>query len=82
MACDILQEIITDESMKKPEPKADSLDDVEQAVKDLESLCSAAAQGEGSGRGLEERLKVYPQDFEKDDDSNGHIDFVTAASVS
>lgn len=27
-------------------------------------------------------LKLVPQSFEKDDDSNGHIDFITAASVS
>ena len=25
---------------------------------------------------------MAPQHFEKDDDSNGHIDFITAASVS
>ena len=25
---------------------------------------------------------MFPQSFEKDDDSNGHIDFITAASVS
>ena len=25
---------------------------------------------------------MSPQSFEKDDDSNGHIDFITAASVS
>ena len=25
---------------------------------------------------------MFPQEFEKDDDSNGHIDFITSASVS
>ena len=24
---------------------------------------------------------MFPQEFEKDDDSNGHIDFITSASV-
>lgn len=28
------------------------------------------------------QLAMSPQTFEKDDDSNGHIDFITAASVS
>ena len=27
-------------------------------------------------------LSMIPQHFEKDDDSNGHIDFITSASVS
>ena len=27
------------------------------------------------------QLVMSPQSFEKDDDSNGHIDFITAASV-
>ena len=27
-------------------------------------------------------LNVTPLEFEKDDDSNGHIDYITAASVS
>lgn len=27
-------------------------------------------------------LRMFPVTFEKDDDSNGHIDFITAASVS
>ena len=26
-------------------------------------------------------LPMFPQEFEKDDDSNGHIDFITSASV-
>ena len=52
---------------------------VEQTAKDLSSLCSTA---EEQGSNLEQRLKVFPQEFEKDDDANGHIDFVTAASVS
>ena len=25
---------------------------------------------------------MFPQEFEKDDDSNGHVDFITSASVS
>ena len=72
-----LQEIITDESVKKPESKAASLDMVEQAVEDLENLCSSPDVSD-----LQDRLRASPQEFEKDDDSNGHIDFITAASVS
>ena len=30
---------------------------------------------------LPELLRMFPLQFEKDDDSNGHIDFITAASV-
>ena len=30
---------------------------------------------------MTDQLKLAPQSFEKDDDSNGHIDFITAASV-
>lgn len=29
-----------------------------------------------------EMLRMFPVTFEKDDDGNGHIDFITAASVS
>ena len=31
---------------------------------------------------LSDVLPMFPQEFEKDDDSNGHIDFITSASVS
>ena len=31
---------------------------------------------------LSDVLPLFPQEFEKDDDSNGHIDFITSASVS
>ncbi len=59
------------------------MDVVERAAADLELLCSAGSlSGGGGGGGVEERLIMSPQSFEKDDDSNGHIDFITAASVS
>ena len=29
-----------------------------------------------------DKLRMFPQSFEKDDDSNGHIDFISAAAVS
>ena len=31
---------------------------------------------------LSDVLPMFHQEFEKDDDSNGHIDFITSASVS
>lgn len=31
---------------------------------------------------LSDVLTMFVQEFEKDDDSNGHIDFITSASVS
>lgn len=31
---------------------------------------------------LSDVLPMFAQEFEKDDDSNGHIDFITSASVS
>jgi hypothetical protein len=52
------------------------MDAMEKVTSELESLCST---GGGGGAG---RLRVEPQSFEKDDDTNGHIDFITAASVS
>jgi len=66
---------VTDESVKKPEPKDMPLDAIEESAANLASICS-------SGRNLEGKFKMFPESFEKDEDSNGHIDFITAASVS
>lgn len=52
------------------------MDVVERATTELEALCSNSALK------LDQRLRVGSLVFEKDDDSNGHIDFITAASVS
>ena len=64
--------------MKKPEQKEVSMDVVEQATASLEQLCSTFG---GDAEGLKEKLVMASESFEKDDDSNGHIDFITAASV-
>ena len=48
---------------------------IDQTIVNLESLCS-------TGDIIGDRLRMVPQSFEKDDDANGHIDFITAVSVS
>ncbi len=53
------------------------MDLVEKMAGELGSVCSTLEPNS-----LRTRLKVTPQSFEKDDDANGHIDFITAASVS
>ena len=69
-----LQEIVTDENAQKPEPKTASMDVIETSAANLTTICS-------SGVSLEGKFKMIPESFEKDDDENGHIDFITAASV-
>jgi len=67
-----LQRIETDTSAKKPESVEVSAESVDIALATLERL-PLVAPGD---------LKMDSLSFEKDDDSNGHIDFITAASVS
>ena len=50
------------------------MDIIEATTESLATMCS-------SGFIKERKLKMVPQSFEKDDDGNGHMDFVTAASV-
>lgn len=58
------------------------MDVADRVAATLEALCcSSSSPQQGSGT-LEGRLKAAPLSFEKDDDANGHIDFITAASVS
>ncbi|XP_065836333.1 ubiquitin-like modifier-activating enzyme 6 [Oscarella lobularis] len=66
--------IETDESVRKPgsETSSASSDAIEACQFKLKK---AAEQGVPPAR-----LKVFPATFEKDDDANGHIDFITAAS--
>lgn len=71
------KEIITDESVKKPEAKAVGMDVADRVAATLETLCCSSPQGSDA---LEGKLKATPLSFEKDDDANGHIDFITAAS--
>lgn len=67
--------IETDETAKKPdqikmplssEEERDAITHLEQAI--------------ATDRVTPERLRMSPLQFEKDDDSNGHMDFVTSAS--
>ena len=50
------------------------MDVVESTISDLEKICS-------SGPVTQDKMTMVPQSFEKDDDKNGHIDFITSASV-
>ncbi|CAM9883600.1 unnamed protein product, partial [Ectocarpus sp. 8 AP-2014] len=47
---------------------------------ELAELREAAAKWRGAGGGEGARRPLQPADFEKDDDLNGHVDFITAAS--
>ncbi len=50
------------------------MDVIESTLADLEKICSA-------GLVAQDKMTMVPQSFEKDDDGNGHIDFITSASV-
>ncbi|XP_064609077.1 ubiquitin-like modifier-activating enzyme 6 [Liolophura sinensis] len=67
--------IITDESVKKPEETA--VEGGKDELMDSANRLTALMSGK-----LEQlkQMKMKPAVFEKDDDSNGHIDFITAAS--
>ncbi|XP_033110273.1 ubiquitin-like modifier-activating enzyme 6, partial [Anneissia japonica] len=70
--------IVTDESAKKEEMDAsmegsDCEEEMEKCKKYLASLIA-------NKRAQEECLAMSEVEFEKDDDSNGHIDFITSAS--
>ncbi|CAI8051799.1 Ubiquitin-like modifier-activating enzyme 6 [Geodia barretti] len=65
--------IETDVSAKKPENEDLSTDVLTLCQRQLEKRVA-------SGDTPPELLTMAPQHFEKDDDSNGHIDFITAAS--
>ena len=65
--------IETDEKANKPEDNEEEGDELEQAVQKLRLALEDS--------GGEQRLtKMSVMEFEKDDDCNGHIDFITAAS--
>lgn len=69
------KEIETDETASKPAESSNlSSNDVENLIPDLKELI---AKGIKSNKDV---LPMFPQEFEKDDDSNGHIDFITSAS--
>ncbi|XP_056135964.1 ubiquitin-like modifier-activating enzyme 6 [Lampris incognitus] len=68
--------IETDETARKPNHMKMALSSEEErdAIIQLEEAISANSV-------TPERLQMSPLQFEKDDDSNGHMDFVAAASV-
>ncbi|KAJ7407473.1 hypothetical protein WISP_126217 [Willisornis vidua] len=63
----------TDETARKPDHIPVSSEDERNAIFQLEKSIL-------SNEALEADLQMKPISFEKDDDSNGHIDFITAAS--
>ncbi|KAG8515198.1 Ubiquitin-like modifier-activating enzyme 6 [Galemys pyrenaicus] len=63
----------TDETARKPDHVPISSEDERNAIFQLEKAIS-------SNRATTSDLQVAVLSFEKDDDSNGHIDFITAAS--
>ncbi|KAM6136551.1 ubiquitin-like modifier-activating enzyme 6 isoform 2-T2 [Phoenicopterus ruber ruber] len=63
----------TDETARKPDHIPVSSEDERNAIFQLEKSIL-------SNEALENDLQMKPISFEKDDDSNGHMDFITAAS--
>ncbi|XP_031198770.1 ubiquitin-like modifier-activating enzyme 6 [Mastomys coucha] len=63
----------TDETARKPDHVPVSSEDERNAVFQLEKVLS-------SNKATKSDLQMTVLSFEKDDDSNGHIDFITAAS--
>uniref|UniRef100_A0A2D4PFM7 Ubiquitin-activating enzyme E1 C-terminal domain-containing protein n=2 Tax=Micrurus surinamensis TaxID=129470 RepID=A0A2D4PFM7_MICSU len=63
----------TDEAIRKPDPIPVSSEDERNALLQLESAILA-------NKATKSDLQMKEHNFEKDDDSNGHIDFITAAS--
>ena len=66
---------MTDESVSKPAEGNSEVDDASEAVDQLQKVIDNGNQGITT-------KPMMVHEFEKDDDSNGHIDFITAASVS
>jgi ubiquitin-activating enzyme E1-like protein 2 len=68
-----LKVVQTDETARKPDHVPISSEDERNAVFQLEKAIS-------SNEATKSDLQMAVLSFEKDDDSNGHIDFITAAS--
>ncbi|GLD66426.1 ubiquitin-like modifier-activating enzyme 6, partial [Lates japonicus] len=68
--------IETDETVKKPDQikMPQSSEEEREAITQLEQAIAANSV-------TPESLQMSPQQFEKDDDSNGHMDFVASASA-
>uniref|UniRef100_A0A667Y6N1 Ubiquitin like modifier activating enzyme 6 n=1 Tax=Myripristis murdjan TaxID=586833 RepID=A0A667Y6N1_9TELE len=71
-----LEKVETDETAKKPDQMKMTLSSEEEreAITQLEEAIAA-------NKVTPERLQMNPLQFEKDDDSNGHMDFVASASA-
>uniref|UniRef100_A0A8C2F357 Ubiquitin-like modifier-activating enzyme 6 n=1 Tax=Cyprinus carpio TaxID=7962 RepID=A0A8C2F357_CYPCA len=72
----LYQHIETDETVKKPDQlqMTVSSEEERQAISQLQKAISSSSVTPG-------RLRMTPTFFEKDDDSNGHMDFVASASA-
>uniref|UniRef100_A0A8C2F3N7 Ubiquitin-like modifier-activating enzyme 6 n=1 Tax=Cyprinus carpio TaxID=7962 RepID=A0A8C2F3N7_CYPCA len=72
----LYQHIETDETVKKPDQlqMTVSSEEERQAISQLQKAISSSSV-------TPERLRMTPTFFEKDDDSNGHMDFVASASA-
>ncbi|XP_034043389.1 ubiquitin-like modifier-activating enzyme 6 [Thalassophryne amazonica] len=66
--------IETDETARKPDQIPLSSEEEREAILQLQQAISADSV-------TPERLQMNPLQFEKDDDSNGHIDFIVSASA-
>uniref|UniRef100_A0A671RPG8 Ubiquitin-like modifier-activating enzyme 6 n=1 Tax=Sinocyclocheilus anshuiensis TaxID=1608454 RepID=A0A671RPG8_9TELE len=72
----LYQHIETDETVKKPDQlkMTVSSEEERQAISQLQEAINSSFV-------TPERLRMTPLFFEKDDDSNGHIDFIASASA-
>uniref|UniRef100_A0A8C1MQE9 Ubiquitin like modifier activating enzyme 6 n=1 Tax=Cyprinus carpio TaxID=7962 RepID=A0A8C1MQE9_CYPCA len=70
------EKVSTDETVKKPDQlqMTVSSEEERQAISQLQKAISSSSVTPG-------RLRMTPTFFEKDDDSNGHMDFVASASA-
>lgn len=73
LLCYCYQHIETDTSAKKPDAADVPAELVDVSISTLDKLSATVSSSD---------LTMNFLSFEKDDDSNGHIDFITASSVS
>ncbi|KAH0792190.1 Ubiquitin-like modifier-activating enzyme 1 [Histomonas meleagridis] len=60
--------VLDDDNNEQKEPELPSnVDEIDTLVNEIKPI-------------LGQNLKLYPEEFEKDDDSNGHMDFIAAAA--
>merc|ERR1712002_19630 len=68
------KEIITDETIEKPMTSEENINDIDMAINHVETYLSSSNFTDTT------RFTMFPMCFEKDDDSNGHIDFITSSA--